>query len=177
MLNWMKPVLLAVATFGFATAALADKSAGDTVDDNTLAGSVKTSLIGAKGVSANDINVEVYKGRVQLGGFVGDQAEIDKAVRVAKDTKGQKEVINRLAIRAPKRSMGTTMDDTTLAGKVKSAISESDAGKAIKVNVEVNNGVVLLSGFVHGQNAKDAAGAAAQKAAGSNKVLNYIDIQ
>ena len=31
--------------------------------------------------------------------------------------------------------------------------------------------------FVHGQGAKDAAGAAAVKAAGSNKVLNYIDIQ
>jgi osmotically-inducible protein OsmY len=72
--------------------------------------------------------------------------------------------------------MGTTLDDTTLAGKVKSGISADDASKSLKVNVEVNDGVVLLSGFVHGANAKAAAEASAKKA-GATKVLNYIDVQ
>jgi len=176
MMNWMRPLLLAVATFGFSTAALADKSAGNTVDDNTLAGSVKTALIGTSEVKGRDINVEVYKGRVQLAGFLDDKAMINKAVEVAKGVDGQKEVINRLAVRAPKRSMGTTLDDTTLAGKVKSGISGDDGSKTLKVNVEVNDGVVLLSGFVHGANAKAAAEASAKKA-GATKVLNYIDVQ
>jgi hyperosmotically inducible protein len=175
-MNVMKLAIAAMAALVLSSPVLADKSAGDTVDDNTLAASVKTALIGESAVKARDINVEVYKGRVQLAGFMDDQAMINKAVETAKGVKGQKEVINRLAVRAPKRSMGTTMDDTTMAGKVKAAIADSDASKTLDVNVEVNDGVVLLSGFVPGASAKSGAEAAAKKA-GAGKVLNYIDVQ
>ena len=68
MKKWI-PALLAGALLTVATAQ-ADKTAGDVVDDNTVNASVKAALIENKTTKANNINVETYKGVVQLSGFV-----------------------------------------------------------------------------------------------------------
>ena len=133
--------LLAVAT------AQADKSAGDVVDDSTVNASVKAELVGNKITKANNINVETYKGVVQLSGFVGSQAEKDEAGRVAAGVDGVKSVSNNLSI-GSKTSMGTKLDDSVTTGKVKTALMDADDVKSGQINVETKAGVVQLSGFV-----------------------------
>ena len=103
---------LAAVALAFATPVMAKKSAGDTsVDDGTIATSVKGSLLAEKGVPSSDVNVEVYKGVVLLSGFVKTQAEKDAAGKVAKNVKDVASVRNQLVVH-PSTSMGTKLDDT-----------------------------------------------------------------
>ncbi len=158
--------LLAVAT------AQADKSAGDVVDDSTVNASVKAELVGNKITKANNINVETYKGVVQLSGFVGSQAEKDEAGRVAAGVDGVKSVSNNLSI-GSKTSMGTKLDDSVTTGKVKTALMDADDVKSGQINVETKAGVVQLSGFVSSEAMKSKAGAVARPSTASRTCRTY----
>jgi osmotically-inducible protein OsmY len=46
-----------------------------------------------------EINVETFKGVVQLSGFVNSQADINKAVEVARGVKGVKSVKNDMRLK------------------------------------------------------------------------------
>ena len=152
------------------------KSAGEAVDDTVIASTVKSKLIGTNGISANDINVEVYKGRVQLAGFVGSQSAQQLAVNVAKSVAGVTGVADAMIVFGESRSAGEVLDDGVIASKVKSAITQVETGKALDINVEVRKGNVLLSGFVPSNEAKARAGDAASSVEGVATVYNKIDI-
>ena len=70
MANIRMILLAGLSCLALVAPALADKTAGQQVDDSALAASVKTKLIGTKGVSSTAINVEVNLGTVSLGGFL-----------------------------------------------------------------------------------------------------------
>ena len=81
------------------------KSTTDTVKENvgdaTITAKVKTEFAKDKDVSALKINVDTdAKGAVTLKGNVKSQAEADKAVQVAKGTKGVTSVKNELKVQA-----------------------------------------------------------------------------
>jgi osmotically-inducible protein OsmY len=74
------------------------RSVGQTVDDTTLLTRVKTALIQAKDVKANDVNVDVRNGVVQLKGVVASSAERTAAESVARGVSGVKSVQNDLRV-------------------------------------------------------------------------------
>ena len=76
----------------------AAKTPGESVDDTGLATSVKTALISDKQVDAGSINVETYRGVVQLGGFVESESERNAALNVATDVKGAKQVLDAMVV-------------------------------------------------------------------------------
>ena len=119
MKKWI-PALLAGALLAVATAQ-ADKTAGDVVDDNTVNASVKAALIENKTTKANNINVETYKGVVQLSGFVETAAEKQEAGRVAAGVDGVKSVSNNISIGSD-TSMGTKLDDSVTTGIIPSRV-------------------------------------------------------
>src|SRR6185295_1586870 len=104
------------------------RSAGETVDDSVLTGKVKTALIDNDVVKAGEVNVDVYKGVVQLNGTVDTQAEKDAATKAAKSVTGVKEVRNNIQLKSTKmaadRSAGDVVDDATITGKVKAKLIE-----------------------------------------------------
>ena len=53
-----------------------------------------------KTVDATNIKVETYKGTVQLSGFAKSQAEINKAVQIARNVSGVQSVKNDILLRA-----------------------------------------------------------------------------
>ena len=77
-----------------AAPASAQKSTGEMIDDGTIAATIKAGLLDDKATSSMQINVESYKGTVQLSGFVETQAEKDAAAKVATNTEGVRKVIN-----------------------------------------------------------------------------------
>ena len=97
--------MLAALAIAIAAPAHAAKTAGDVVDDNTINASIKVALVTNKTTEAHRINVETYKGVVQLSGFVNSQAEKDEATQVAASVSGVKEVKNSIAI-GPSGSVG-----------------------------------------------------------------------
>ena len=169
-------VLVATVATALSGAAIAQKTSGDMVDDVTIAASIKAGLLDNKATSSMQINVESYKGTVQLSGFVESQAEKDAAGKLATDVDGVKKVINSLAI-APKTSMGTKLDDSLVTGKVKAALMDAKDVKSMQINVETKNGVTQLAGFVTSQGMKERAGKVAADVSGVKQVDNVLVVK
>jgi hyperosmotically inducible periplasmic protein len=174
MKKWI-PALLAGAVLAVATAQ-ADKTTGEVIDDNTVNASVKAALIGNKTTKAHDINVETYKGVVQLSGFVETAAQKDEAGKVAAGVDGVKSVSNNLSI-GGKTSMGTKLDDTVTTGKVKAALMDASDVKSGQINVETKAGIVQLSGFVDSAAMKEKAGTVAAGVSGVKEVQNALVVR
>ena len=96
--------LAAALVMGMTLAACAGgpstKSTGDVVDDAWIATKVKAKLIDDPLTKARDIQVETFKGTVQLSGFADSQAEVDRAVQIAGSTQGVKSVRNNITLKA-----------------------------------------------------------------------------
>jgi hyperosmotically inducible protein len=60
---------------------------------------VKAAVLGDAKLKSAEINVETFKGVVQLSGFVSSQAEIDQAVNVARSVKGVISVFNAMRLK------------------------------------------------------------------------------
>jgi BON domain-containing protein len=65
-------------------------------DDQTVATRVRTSLLNAPNVHANEVNVDVAAGVVTLTGTVHDQNEVNAAVGAARKVEGVRDVRNEL---------------------------------------------------------------------------------
>jgi hyperosmotically inducible protein len=158
-----------------ASGAHADRSAGEAMDDTTVATNVKLQLIDDEVAPAGDINVESYKGVVQLIGFVQSQEEKDAAIARAKQVEGTKAVYDALIVMPGHRSFGRTVDDQTIYGKVWLELAQVEGmSEAVAVVVKVRNGEVLLGGFVDNKDTVRAVGTAAKGVEGVTKVHNAV---
>ena len=144
----------------------------------TPSASVKSALISNDQTKANQINVETSSGVVQLSGFVDSTVAKAAAETTALNVEGVKQVQNKLLIRTPDRSAGQTVDDTVITAKVKGEIAnKAGLDTASDVNVEVNAGVVELSGFVATADEKVKAAEVARGINGVKDVRNNISLK
>ena len=72
---------------------------GEYVDDSVITSNVKTASFNDSTLNVNEINVETFKGVVQLSSFVRSQADIDQTVQVARGVAGVKSVKNNMRIK------------------------------------------------------------------------------
>jgi hyperosmotically inducible periplasmic protein len=70
------------------------ETAGQSVDDATVATRAKTALIKDSTVSAGDFNIDVYKGNVTLTGVAKTSSEVTRAVEDIKQVPGVLSVKN-----------------------------------------------------------------------------------
>jgi osmotically-inducible protein OsmY len=154
-----------------------ERSVGEYTDDKLLVGKVKSALVSDDTTEAGEINVEAYKGVVQLNGFVDNEKEKARAAEVAKAVTGVKGVENNLQIKQASQTTGGVIDDSTITAKVKSALIESPETKAGDIKVETRAGVVQLSGFVSSEEQKSAAAKVAQSVAGVKSVANGLSVK
>jgi osmotically-inducible protein OsmY len=83
-----------------ATASTAKKEgAKEYVEDSVITGKVKAAIFEEPSLKSAEINVETYKGIVQLSGFVRSRADINKAVEVARKIKGVTSVKNDMIVK------------------------------------------------------------------------------
>jgi osmotically-inducible protein OsmY len=72
---------------------------GEYFDDSIITTKVKAAILNEPTLSSAEINVETFKGVVQLSGFVRSTASIGKAVEVASKVGGVKSVKNSLQLK------------------------------------------------------------------------------
>ncbi len=72
---------------------------GEYVDDTVITTKVKAAIFNEPSLKSSEINVETFKGTVQLGGFVKYQADINKAVEITRNIKGVKTVKNDMRLK------------------------------------------------------------------------------
>lgn len=72
---------------------------GEYIDDTVITGKVKAGILKHPDLRSSEINVETFKGIVQLSGFVTSQDDINDAVEVARAVAGVKSVRNDMQLR------------------------------------------------------------------------------
>ena len=153
------------------------KSAGEQVDDTVTTASVKSALIADPVTKAHQIDVEVFKGTVQLNGFVDTAASKERATEVARKQKGVTAVRNNLTVKSTDRSGDQVADDSAITAKVKTALAGDPRTKAHQINIETREGVVQLSGFVDSSEAKSTAEELARAVDDVKSVDNELDVK
>lgn len=99
--KYLSATFLAMSLLTAVGCASTDKqsSTGEYIDDTVLTGKVKAAIFDDPDLKSAEINVETFKGVVQLSGFVSSQAAITKAVAVARGIEGVSSVKNDMRVK------------------------------------------------------------------------------
>ena len=90
--------ILIASLLGCASTA-GQEGTGEFVDSAVNTTKVKAAIFSDPTLKVFEINVETFKGGVQLSGFVNTQADIDKAGEIAQKVKGVKSVKNDIQLK------------------------------------------------------------------------------
>jgi len=72
---------------------------GEYIDDTVITTKVKAAIFNEPSLKSTEINVETFKGVVQLSGFVSAKADSDKAAQLAREVKGVTSVKNDIRLK------------------------------------------------------------------------------
>jgi osmotically-inducible protein OsmY len=75
------------------------ESTGEYIDNSAISIKVRAAIVQEPSLNILDINVETYKGVVQLSGFVDSRDQSEKAEEISKKVPGVKSVENSLVIK------------------------------------------------------------------------------
>lgn len=79
---------LALASLTACASSPRQEGTGEYVDDTVITTKVKAAIFNEPTLKSAEINVETFKGRVQLSGFVSSQDNVNTAMRVARSVGG-----------------------------------------------------------------------------------------
>ena len=92
----------ALAMVGGLTGCAGDRytqSTGERIDDKADSSRVKKALSADAQYKYDDVNVQTFKGVVQLSGFVNSREQKNRAGDLAKNVEGVKEVKNNITVK------------------------------------------------------------------------------
>ena len=98
MLSCLACIALVTAFLGCASTPTRESS-GQYVDDSAITTRVKAAIFDDPSLKVLQINVETFKGEVQLSGFVDSAQSVKKAGEVARGVKGVTSVKNDLIVK------------------------------------------------------------------------------
>ena len=147
-----------------------DAKAG--MSDSWITSKTKITLFADDRVKGRQVHVETQNGVVMLRGKVDSAEAKSAAAEVAKGIDGVKNVKNELQVVAPSQRTEVTADDNVIAKSVQNKLKADPQLKSAKV--EVNNGVVSLSGEVKNIGASAKASEVARSVAGVRSVKNDL---
>ncbi len=100
----MKRTVFAVILVGFVLtlfygcASTTGRTAGELVDDSTIANTIRAKIVQDKELSIMKINTDVFNGNVTLLGVVPNKQAEDHLIAIAQGVKGVKSVTSKLTI-------------------------------------------------------------------------------
>ena len=88
-----------VATMAGCASTSTKEGTGEYIDDTVITAKVKASIFNEPTLKSSEINVETFKGDVQLSGFVAQPSDAAKAAEVARGVKGVTSVKNDVRVK------------------------------------------------------------------------------
>jgi hyperosmotically inducible periplasmic protein len=156
----------------------AGTTVGTEIDDSIITTKIKSNLLADPDIKGFDLKVETHKGNVQLSGFVDNQAQIDRAIKITHSVEGVKNVDNRVSLKSDSATtVGIKVDDGIVTSKVKSSFLADSDIKSFDIAVVTNNGEVQLSGFVDNQTQINHAVDVARRTEGVHNVINKLRVK
>lgn len=92
-------LMLGLASFIGCASTAKTEGTGEYIDDAAITTKVKAAVFNEATLKSAEINVETFKGVVQLSGFVSSQANINKAADLARSVSGVKSVKNDIRLK------------------------------------------------------------------------------
>jgi osmotically-inducible protein OsmY len=92
-------VAATVTAMGGCAATRTQESTGQYMDDTAITAKVKSAIFQDPNLKSAEINVETFKGVVQLSGFVNSEADINRAVTVTRNIDGVRSVKNDMRMK------------------------------------------------------------------------------
>ena len=154
------------------------RSTGEQIDDESVRMRVNSALHDNADYKYSGVKVAVFKGTVQLNGFVDTSDQKSKAVEIAKQVTGAKDVADSITVKEQNGSgNAASADDKSLTERVRSALSGNPDYKFGEVKVAVLHGTVQLSGFVDASDQKSKAAEIVKQVSGVQNVENNITVK
>lgn len=167
------PVTAMSTTVTAGRSAAEERRVGEIVDDVVINSKIRTRFakedfkhIFTK-VSANSI-----EGRVLLTGSVESMDHSAQAAEIAWGIPGVQEVLNEIEV--DNISIGTRAKDAWIATRVRTKLLVNKEIKSVNYSVEVNNGVVFLTGIAQDQEELDRVEQEASVVSGVSKVVSHV---
>lgn len=153
------------------------RSTGEYIDDKTITTRVDKALHDSTEYKLSSVQVVVFKGTVQLSGFVDGQAQKDGAAQIAKNVEGVRAVQNDITVGNAGAGASESDSDKSLSRLVNRALSNNQEYKFDQVNITCQQGTAQLSGFVNTSDQKSQAGDIAKNVPGVKDVVNNITVK
>ncbi|MBN2371717.1 MAG: BON domain-containing protein [Vicinamibacteria bacterium] len=116
-----------------------ERSLGETLDDRALDVRVRLALSLNRDLKGADIKTVVYRKKVTLSGEVATIAQRQAAVRLARETSGVEEVIDRLGVRGA---------DATMAAEAQQTLANNPNLSGYRLKVRQDGVRLIISGRV-----------------------------
>jgi hyperosmotically inducible protein len=145
------------------------------VNDAWLTSAAKVRLVAAN-LSAFDVNVDTRGGVVTLFGTVENEAEKREAETQVQRVDGVASVRNELQVVAPARKEAVARADEEIRETVSKRLAGRDELSDADIDVQVENGVVRLTGAVESQSDRLAALTTARTSDGVRSVIGDLRV-
>lgn len=153
------------------------------VSDRALSASVKTRLLMNGEFKGLKTGISAINGVVTLYGVVPTEEHVQSMLQVASETKGVVDVVNNLTVRRKDdsydavRGVGRAISDEWVESRVETAVILNRHLSIRELNVEVDDGICILTGTVNSEGKKELAGQIADSIAGVSEVRNNIIVR
>ena len=139
-------------------------------------------------IKARDVDVDTRNGQVTLGGLVSSEAERRRAVAIARNTAGVKEVVDRLRVQTsatPDTAGSETRNkpsqpldaDAWTTTKVQARYFIDSDLKGHEIDVDTRGGAVTLEGTVETDAQRTKAEQIARETSGVTRVVNRLTVR
>lgn len=123
-----------------------------------------------------DVNLQVQEGRVLLTGTVPDDETRLRAVALAWQANGVREVINEIEV-AEDGSLADSAQDRLISGKLKTRLLADAEVDSINYSIETVDGAIYLIGIARNQAELDRVIAYARDIPYVRRVVNYVRVK
>ncbi|MFW5635775.1 MAG: BON domain-containing protein [Thermodesulfobacteriota bacterium] len=140
------------------------------ITDEKITRAIETRLKNDDGVSTHLIDVKTEDGIVVLTGISDSILAKDRVAEIAETIRGVRSVVNKVEVRTAKRPASEIRND------IKRKLKNNPATNASKIQVEVNDATVTISGEVPSGADKRLAELMAKTVRGVSGVYNRISV-
>lgn len=156
------------------------KEAGRTVTrevtDSWLTLQAKMALLADERVSSGDIHVTTQRGVIALRGKVDSEAEQQAAGEIARTIEGARDVSNQLTVVPQEDRKAVDREDRELMRDVKHEIKQDARLKRARIHVQVDAGIVTLTGKAPSLATSVRASETARRVPGVRAVRNELTL-
>jgi hyperosmotically inducible protein len=152
-----------------------ERSVGQMWDDSAITARVNAALIDDRNVKARKIDVDTLQQVVILTGVVESEEVAKEAEKIARSIPYVKTVRNHLQI--GKKSIGESLDDKLIGSKIKARLITEKNIRSLNIDVDVNRGVVTLTGAVENPGQKGRALKIARSTSGVSEVIDNLIVR